>query len=99
MSERESDFEWNERQEAAVRGMQPERSIEFPDGLHRDSQVEWYRKGWLRAMNRATDANLLANRVLDMRILDKHVCPKCSMCVVCDAINLALEIAGRNRAR
>lgn len=99
MSRRESDFEWAERQEAAVRGMQPERSVEFAEKPSSNGQIEFYRKGWLDAVGRESSARLLANRVLEMKLLDQHQCPSRTLCIYCDAINLALEIAGRNRAR
>jgi len=99
MSRRESDFEWAERQEAAVLSMQPERSVEFFDKTLSNGQVEFYRKGWLDAVERESNARVLANRVLEMKLLDQHQCPARALCIYCDAINLALEISGRDRAR
>lgn len=99
MSRRESDFEWAERQESAVKAMHPERSPDFPEGPLSNGQLEFYRKGWLDAMERESNARVLANRVLEMKLLDQHRCPSRALCIYCDAINLALEISGRDRAR
>ena len=99
MSRRESDFEWAERQEGAVRNMQPERSLEFCEGAHQDKQLEMYRQGWLDAMHKVSVAEVLAKRVLSMKLLDGHSCPTHSLCIYCDAIKIALQIEGRSRAR
>lgn len=99
MSRRESDFEWAERQEADVRNMQPERSVEFREGPHRDLQLEMYRAQYLDATERASFAHTLARRVLAMRMLDDHPCHKQGLCIYCDAIKIALQIEGRSRAR
>jgi hypothetical protein len=99
MSRRESDFEWAERQEADVRNMQPERSLEFREGPHEDKQLQMYREGWLEATNRLSLIETLAKRVLSMKILDDHPCSKQGLCIYCDAIQIALQIEGRSRAR
>ena len=99
MSRRESDFEYAERQEADVRNMQPERSVEFRDGPFHDKQLEMYRRGWLDATHKVYIAEQLAKRVLSMKLLDGHSCPTHSLCIYCDAIAIALQIEGRARAR
>jgi len=99
MSRRESDFEWAERQEADVRNMQPERSVEYRDGPHEDRQLEMYRKGWLVAMHKVSVAEQLAKRVLSMHLIAGHARPTHSLCIYCDAIKIALQIEGRSRAR
>jgi len=99
MSRRESDFEWAERQEGDVRNMQPERSVEFREGPHQDRQLEMYRQGWLDAMHKVSVAELLAKRVLSMKLIDGHSCPTHSLCIYCDAVKIALQIEGRSRAR
>jgi hypothetical protein len=99
MSRRESDFEWAERQEADVKNMQPERSLEFREASGNDLQLEMYRAQYLDAMDRASHADTLARRVLAMKILDDHPCHKQGLCIYCEAIALALQITGRNRAR
>ena len=99
MSRRESDFEWAERQRADVENMQPERSLEFRDAPMTDGQVEFYRRGWLRATDHMSDANRLASLVVRMEHLETHPCYKQSHCIYCEAIRIAVTMERRKNGR
>ena len=58
-----------------------------------------YRQGWLDAMPKVSVAELLAKRVLSMKLIYGHSCPTHSLCIYCDAVKIALQIEGRSRAR